>query len=95
MDDIERRGKLVAINQELHLLKADRHYENTVKMQSAVFLLQLMGVEMGYDDYFHSIRGPFSKKLSADYHVLWPKAMTGKSMDCLTKTQYWEREKVV
>jgi uncharacterized protein YwgA len=79
MDDEKRRGKLVAINNELHLLKEGLAYENTVKMQSAVCLLQMMGVEMGYDDYFISVRGPFSKKLSNDYHSIWPKTMSGES----------------
>jgi uncharacterized protein YwgA len=69
------KQKLKEIVTRLGFLKYGRAHENSVKTQAIVYLLQQMGVELGYE-FEMNVRGVYSKKLAEDIHTLYPKALS-------------------
>jgi hypothetical protein len=66
----ERVAKLKAVFRQVRPLRwSAGGYENNKRAQCTVCLLQMMGVNLGYDDFQLKIIGVHSNELSKDLHA--------------------------
>jgi hypothetical protein len=68
-------SKLKEIAKRLGFLEYGKAHQNSVKTQAIIYLLQQMGIELGYE-FELNVRGIYSRQLAEDMHKLYPKAMS-------------------
>ena len=70
--------KLAEVVRRLRMFKLGRPYQNRKVAQATIYILQEMGVQLGYDDFRMKVCGMHSNRLSADLSEMFPHATTGK-----------------